>query len=127
MQHNLTGPGQTSSQSTIPFLDAEEAWFWYIRCQNLRDSGSRPDPFRTLIARPCDPDDIYRAVVGLRQKGKLHRNHLQVLASYGKKETPPDPRDWEQNWAARLWDEALDRLTTVLNQKGILLCEMEEG
>jgi len=42
------------------------------------------------------------------------------LGTYGLYERPPDPRCRKEQNAFHLWDEALDRLTTVLRQKGIV-------
>lgn len=103
----------------VPFSDAEEAWFWYIRAQKARRDGLRFDGPRRL-SRPCDPDDIYRTLVALRQRGKVHRAHVDVLAHFGFREQPPDPRCREEQRPARLWGEALDRMATVLREKGIV-------
>ncbi len=56
----------------------------------------------------------------LVSKRVLGRYHLKVLASFGINECAPDPRVREQYRASCLWDEALDRLTTVLRKKGIV-------
>lgn len=104
----------------IPFNDAEEAWFWYVRCQRLRDIGATLRDRTGTSARPCDPDDLYRAVITLARTGRISRTHLGVLGRFGIEDRPPDPRCAEEMGAARLWDEALDRLTTVLRQKGIV-------
>lgn len=103
-----------------PFNNAEEAWFWYVRCQRLRDMGATLRDRTVTSARPCDPDDLYRAVITLARTGRIGRSHLGVLRRFGIEDRPPDPRCSEEQGAARLWDEALDRLTTVLRQKGIV-------
>jgi len=72
------------------------------------------------IIRPCDPDDLYRAVMSLVRRRRIGREHLRVLAIFGIEELAPDPRIMEQERACRLWGEALDRLTTVLKRKGII-------
>lgn len=102
-----------------PFASAEEAWFWFIRCQEVRREGVRLESSGGRT-RPCDPDDIYRAVVALARGRTLNSHHLATLAQFGLRNTPPDPRRREEEAAARLWDEALDRLTTVLRRKGIV-------
>ena len=103
----------------VPFSTAEEAWFWYIRAQKARRDGLRFDGPR-LHSRPCDPDDIYRTLISLRQGGKVRRAHVDVLARFGFREQPPDPRCRDEQVPARLWDEALDRMATVLRRKGII-------
>ena len=105
---------------TVPFIDVEQAWFWFIRCQQARRDGARFDTVSGGVRRPCDPDDIYRAAAGLKRRGAISGAHLRVLAAYGLAGRPPDPRCREEVWPARLWAEALDRLTTVLKAKGIV-------
>ena len=102
-----------------PFNNAEEAWLWFNRCEKVRREGARLES-HALVARPCESDDIYRAVLGLARARRIGRWHLRVLAEYGRRELAPDPRLPEENVAARLWDEALDRLSTVLKRKGIV-------
>lgn len=105
---------------TIPFVDAEEAWFWFIRCQRARMEGARFEGVAGSSARPCDPDDLYRAVIGLARQRRINHEHLRVLGTFGLNDRPPDSRFHEEERPARLWDEALDRLTTVLKKKGIV-------
>ena len=105
---------------TVPFLNAEEAWFWFIRCQKARDEDARFESVPGATARPCDPDDLFRAVAGLRRKRRLSAEHLKTLGAFGLGERPPDPRCRHEERQARLWDEALDKLSTVLKTKGII-------
>lgn len=72
------------------------------------------------MARPCDPDDIYKAATRLQRDGRIGAQHLNALAKYGLAERSPDPRYRDEILAARLWTEAMDRLTTVLRRKGIV-------
>ncbi len=109
-----------SQAPSIPFFDAEEAWFWFMRSQRARLEGAKMRSGEADVVRPCDPDDLYRAVMALVSKRVLGRYHLKVLASFGINECAPDPRVREQYRASCLWDEALDRLTTVLRKKGIV-------
>jgi hypothetical protein len=56
---------------TAPFVNAEEAWFWFIRCQKARADGAR---FEANVANkviPCDPDDLYRAVKLFERQRRL--------------------------------------------------------
>jgi len=103
-----------------PFRSAEEAWFWYARCQKLRLLGVRLDETSSMTCRPCDPDDLYRAALSLRRSGRLQGRHLTVLGEFGVAERPPDPRCDEEQPQARLWDEALDAMATILKRKGII-------
>lgn len=102
-----------------PFVSAEEAWFWYVRCQEARRQGARFANAATY-ERPCDPDDIYRAVLCLIRGGRIRQAHLLVLGRFGLLGRPPDRRCSEEQRLASLWEEALDRLASVLGKKGIL-------
>ena len=120
MQHRKYVRKPLADLPGTQFNDAQEAWFWYVRCQVLRDEGGSARTRATILARPCDPDDLYRAVIRLARDGRIGRAHLGVLSRYGLQDRPPDPRRADEERASRLWDEALDRLTTVLRQKGIV-------
>ena len=93
---------------------------WYMRCQRARAEGARFKSASGGPVRPCDPDDLYRAVMALARRRLIGRHHLKVLAVFGFRECPPDPRLGEQVRAHGLWLEALDRLATVLKSKGIV-------
>ncbi len=107
-------------KTAVPFLDAEEAWFWFMRCERVRREGARLAADEALTDRPCEPDDIYRAVMGLFRRRLIGNEHLKVLAEFGWREAPPDPRVREEERPLSLWEDALDRLTTDLKAKGIV-------
>lgn len=109
-----------SRAETVPFQSAEEAWFWYIRCQKARDAGLRMIRGMEVTARPCMPDDIYRAVKSLAARRVIDGGHIRVMKSFGELERPPDPRCDEEAPAHALWDQALDRLAAVLKSKAIV-------
>lgn len=102
------------------FHSSEEAWFWFIRCQLMRYQGVQPTSTTGALVRPCDPDDIYRAVTHLHQQRHLSAEHLRTLSQYGLAERTPDERCPEEAGAARLWREAMGCLETRLVQKGIV-------
>jgi hypothetical protein len=120
MRRNSRVPPPLPQRRTTPFQSAEEAWFWFIRCQKARDDGAQMKVDMNKEARPCDMDDVYRAVKNLSQTRKINRHHVSVLVTYGNDENPPDPRCREQERPYRLWNEALDKLTTVLKKKKIV-------
>ncbi|MQX37500.1 hypothetical protein [Roseospira navarrensis] len=105
---------------TEPFDSAETAWFWLQRAQLCRAEGARLDGDPLAAARPCDPDDIVRAVRRLTADRVLRAEHLRVLTRHGRRLTPPDARLPEEARDAALWAEALDRLATPLRRKGIV-------
>lgn len=114
-------PSPEETTSATPFRSAEEAWFWFVRCQRIRREGGT---FRRVanasIERPCDPDDIYRAVIRMENERILQREHLTVLGTFGLLGRPPDPRQDDQERAARLWQEAMRHLGAALRAKGIV-------
>lgn len=112
------------SDGEIPvsaFDSAEEAWFWYVRCQQVRQEGARLGDGGGNFSRPCDPDDVYCAAISLSKRGLLSRAHLTTLGTFGLQGRPPDARCRDEAMASRLWDEALDRIGTVLRAKGIIV------
>ncbi|MBL8659848.1 MAG: hypothetical protein JNM75_08845 [Rhodospirillales bacterium] len=102
------------------FENAEEAWFWFIRCQQMRRDGAKLDGDLDTTARPCDPDDVYRAADRLVRNGTIRSAHIKVLVHYGHLQRTPDPRCAEQVKATQFWSEAIDRLSSPLRAKGII-------
>jgi hypothetical protein len=103
-----------------PFASAAEAWFWGVACLVARAEGARVVADRGAVARPCDPVDLVAGVERLARAGRLGAGHVRALFRYGRRAAPPDPRDGTEAPAARLWDEALDRLGAVWRRQGIL-------
>lgn len=109
-----------SDREPSPFETAEDAWMWFWQCQIARDEGARFTADAGSAARPCEPDDIYRAAAALHRHRVLRRRHLEVLVRFGRALVPPDRRDPAEAAAAVFWREALDRLETPLRSKGIV-------
>ncbi|MHC8508720.1 MAG: hypothetical protein ACYYKD_04870 [Rhodospirillales bacterium] len=105
---------------TRPFDTTEEAWFWYMQCVALRREGARLKAGSGVFARPCEPDDLAACAVKLVRRRRLTVGHVDVLTAYGAAGAPPDCHAPGQFGHARLWDEALDRMTTLLRAKGIV-------
>ncbi|MBI5164406.1 MAG: hypothetical protein HY985_10950 [Magnetospirillum sp.] len=121
MRHTRYIPKPLSLRASEPFPSAEEAWLWFSQCQLARVDGVRFVADSGAIARPCEPDDIYRAVDRLYRQRRLQRAHLAVLGHFGKRLSPPDRRPGGDGLGqATLWDEALDRLSGALRAKGIV-------
>lgn len=113
-------PRPLSERESNPFGSAEEAWLWFSRCQLARLDGVRFSADAGDVARPCDPDDIYRAVDQLYRRRVLARGHVAVLGRFGCRLAAPDPWAGDTPGEASLWGEAMDRLTTLLRAKGIV-------
>lgn len=104
----------------IPFASAEDAWMWAMHCLVAREDGARFVAGLSDTERPCLPDDLIVSAERLGVSGTLHPNHLKVLARFGRRFMAPDQNSRDEAWAARLWDEALDLLTTIWRRKGIV-------
>lgn len=113
-------PRPLSERAAQPFVNAEEAWLWYSRCQLARIEGVRFTADSGDVARPCDPDDIYRAVDRLVRARMLSSRHVTVLARFGCRLTPPDPWAGDPRSEALAWAEALGRLEHELRGRGIV-------
>ena len=106
--------------NTVPFLDAEEAWFWFITAQEARADGARFVAGQGIYPRPCEPLDILKVLDRLHRQRRLLRDHLLVLRHYGRRRLAPDPHREKEVRASELWHEALERITPVLEKKGIV-------
>lgn len=106
--------------NTVPFRDAEEAWFWMVAAQEARADGARYAAGQGLYPRPCEPIDILKVVDRLYRTRRLVRDHLLVLRHYGRRHLPPDPHRVKEARAYHLWSEALERIGVVLEKKGIV-------
>jgi len=104
----------------IPFGSAEEAWFWFMQNHEARCAGARIRAGQGDMPRPCEPIDVLRVLDRLYRQRRLVRDHLAVLAHYGRRLMAPDPRRRREQRARGLWDEALSRLEPVLRGKGIV-------
>ncbi len=103
-----------------PFANSADAWFWSVQCLMARRDGARSVAGMGAEARPCDPEDVVKSVERLYRVGRLTPHHLRVLVDYGARLTEPNRDDRSESRAARLWDEALDLLTTPFRAKGIV-------
>lgn len=108
-----TAPGE-------PFADPVEAWFWCVQCALARVDGARLRAGLGGVPRPCEPLDIIASIDRLYRQRRLLSEHLEVLVDYGRRLEVPDPAWREEASAARLWDEAFDRIGPVLRRKGIV-------
>lgn len=103
------------------FPTAEEAWFWFIRCERARAEGAwRADRGSALTERPCEPADIMRGLRELYADDTLLPSHLFILGLYGELERPPNPDEDTElvDWV--IWVDAFDYFEVVLRDKGII-------
>jgi len=105
---------------TVPFLNAEEAWFWFIAAQNAKNDQAKYTAGAGLYPRPCEPVDILKVLDRLHRNRRLVKDHLLVLRHYGMRHMPPDPTRRKEARAFQLWTEALERIAIPLEKKGII-------
>lgn len=103
-----------------PFNDAQEAFFYMVNCQRARSDGARYVKGAGLYNRPCHPDDILIVIDRLYRQRKISMDHVLILRHYGVRQMPPDERRPKEARAAKLWEEAMDKLTDALREKGII-------
>ncbi|MEI8393483.1 MAG: hypothetical protein WCF85_02025 [Rhodospirillaceae bacterium] len=113
-------PRPVCAGTGIPFDCVEEAWFWFIQAQDARAAGARFVAGLGSICRPCEPLDVLKVVDRLYRQRRLLRDHLHVLAHYGRRLMAPDPTRSREQRASSLWQEALALIGPVLRTKGIV-------
>ncbi|PJB71428.1 MAG: hypothetical protein CO093_05125 [Alphaproteobacteria bacterium CG_4_9_14_3_um_filter_47_13] len=113
-------PKSQAEIETIPFVSAEEAWFWFIQAQQAREEGARFAMGLGLYPRPCEPLDILKILDRLYRKRELRMDHALVLRHYGRRLLPPDPDRIKERRAHQLWIEALGMIEMVLVSKGLV-------
>ena len=113
-------PKSSSGADIQAFDSAEEAWFWFIQAQSAKNDGARVSAGQGLLTRPCEPVDILKVVDRLYRQRRLLMDHLLVLRHYGRRLMAPDARRAKEVKAHNLWVEALERMTPILERKGIV-------
>ncbi|MFY8095567.1 MAG: hypothetical protein ACOVN0_18970 [Niveispirillum sp.] len=109
-----------SAPPGTPFDTAEDAWFWFICAQEAKLAGARIRAGQGLVPRPCEPADILGVVDRLYRQRRLLRDHLLVLAHYGRRQMPPEAGRHREMRDHSLWVEAFSILAPVLRTKGIV-------
>lgn len=113
-------PKTADLSNASPFESAEEAWFWFMTAQAAKNDGARITAGQGLVGRPCEPADILQALSRLYRQRRLQMDHIRVLKHYGERHMPPDPRRPRELRAFLIWSEALERLESALEAKGIV-------
>ena len=98
----------------VPFASAEEAWLW--TCRALKRRRGDDVPQASGPARPCGPEDVLRVVDTLYRRRRIDAGHAQVMRYWAERGSAP-PSDTGNG---RLWQQAMDRLTPHLRDRGII-------
>ena len=103
-----------------PFQSAEEAWFWFMRCEKARAEGARPGRADAMGERPCEPDDIFRWVSQLYYEGEMFPLQLEVMGEYGYLDRLPYIDDDIEVLDYLIWLDAFETLEPFLRKKGVV-------
>lgn len=117
----ITGSQDATTDDTLPFKNAEEAWFWFIQAQTARNEGAKIVAGAGIAPRPCEPVDIIKALERLYRNRRVTMDHVMVLRHYGRLLMAPNLRYQKEARAFYLWREALERLEEILIQKRIVV------
>lgn len=112
-------PFSDCGADTVPFDSVEAAWFWYIAAAQAMADGARVKAGLSVV-RPCEPLDIFRVVERLYRAKELAMDHILVLRHYGRRGMAPDITRAKEIRAARLWEEAMNKLEAILAHKKII-------
>lgn len=112
-------PHARQTDTAIRFPSAQDAWFWTVGALRARREGTRRSGGPRIV-RPCDPDDVIRAIDRLWRDGRLGPAHLRAMRLCGERGLPPEPARPGERDLARLWDEAMAELAVPLRAKGIV-------
>lgn len=117
----ITGSQDATTDDTLPFKNAEEAWFWFIQAQTARNEGAKIVAGAGIAPRPCEPVDIIKALERLYRNRRVSMEQVMVLRNFGRQLLSPDPRRPKEKHAHFLWHDALDKLEEILIQKRIVV------
>lgn len=87
------------------FSDAEEAWFWFMRCSG--------EDYKLAL-------HILDAVDRIHRKRMLSRDHLLVMRHYGRRGQVPCADRTQEARSQMLWDEAMKTIQPALIRLGIV-------
>jgi len=113
-------PVTRATQTTQPFRNADEAWFWTMAALKARRDGARYTANQGRVQRPCEPDDVVKCLDTLYRRRRIDLVHARILRIWGERQTAPNPTYASERGDWRLWREALDRLEWPLRVKGIV-------
>ena len=103
----------------VPFPTAESAWFWCMAALAARRDGARYT-FVLRSERPCEPDDIVKALDTLYRRRRIDLVHARILRVWGERQVAPNPSYAGEGCDWLLWREALFRLEWPLRVRGIV-------
>lgn len=106
-----------TAPAPLPFHTVEHAWIWCMGALRARAEGASGGQG---IPRPCEPDDIIRAVDQLYRHRRIDLLHARILRYWGERGEAPNPAYPKEQADWRIWREAMSRLEWPLRVKGII-------
>ncbi len=113
-------PVLATMDRTVAFRSADEAWFWTMAALMARREGARIVAGAGTTQRPCEPDDVIKALDRLYRQRRIDLQHARIMRIWGERGCAPDARVPGERGDARLWQEAMSRLEWPLRVKGIV-------
>jgi len=115
----LPNAPEGASRGARPFASAEDAWHWTMAALMARRDGTRPVLAAARVARPCQPDEVVRCLDRLYRQRRIDLTHVRTLRRWGERQRAPDPVRHSRDH--RTWREAINRLSWLLQQRGIVV------
>ena len=112
MSGTVEAPRLSAAQ---PFRSAEVAWFWCMGFLAARAEGAGA-AFGTGGNRPCEPDDVVKALDRLYRQRRVGLHHARVMRIWGERGRAPDRGHGDH----RTWREAMAALDVPLRIRGIV-------
>jgi hypothetical protein len=117
LMHSEVRPSDSGIE---PFASAEAAWMWTSAALMARRESRSESASGGVVRRPCEPDDVIKALDRLYRHRRIDLAHARILRLWGDRQIAPDFRHAAERGDHRLWREALDRLDWPLRVKGII-------
>ena len=102
-----------------PFTGVEDAWFWVMATFAAR-AGGRFSPRAAGTPRPCDPDDIVKALDRLYRQRRIDRRDARVLRRYGERGFAPVADHPAEASDCADWRRVMGLLERALLERGII-------
>jgi len=104
----------------VPFRSASEAWIWTMQALVARRDGARLRAGVGAVERPCEPDDVVKALDRLYRQRLIDLQHARIMRIWGERGAEPNPEIPQERGDARLWREAMSKLDPLLRRVGII-------
>jgi hypothetical protein len=103
--------------TTVTFSSAEDAWFWVFE---RNTAGSTQTKLWGEPKRSFEPEAVLKTIDRLYRNRQLQRDHLHVLAFYGRRMSAPRPERRREMRAHALWTEAFQMIDPALKKIGVV-------